>query len=376
MKNQDIKAIIIATFAKFFSKSQLYKTCYTIIMCLVVTQPLIIKTNPASYNWKDFCHKLNGKRYSDHCTLISLAQQIRGAGLLAYYRSTHKKANLNQALSLIQNQLAEFKTWLLALEQEALIAIKNKYQISNEIWQQYVTDTQEIKKNYQNGMLQSHPDVSHDPNVPADILEILTTILQQNNINPQSVRVTMQQSTGNYIAQARSFITIKSNSNTNSFKILHSYIPSSIEISPRMITVSATDKISFCSHEVQHLLQHHSLTEVILIQYLDYYCGVNGEEFRKTPEYQKLSHIHEAQAEVLSAIKNPKIAECLKIMRSKNYYPDHLYEEHFYDLSSIDMLWKVHGWLEFIHQDGLLNIRNEWFQAIKKCGNALQHLLA
>lgn len=175
----------------------------------------------------------------------------------------------------------------------------------------------------------------------------------------------------NHIAQARSFIE----TTLHNLTISHRYIPSVIEIFPQMITMSTENKISYCAHEIQHLLQHHGLSELILETYLKHYYGIEAKEFKKSSEYHKLSQIHEAQAEILSAIKNPHIAECLKTMRKKSYYPEHLYEEHFFHLASINMLWKVHGWLEFFHQDGVGKIKNEWFNKIAHYTDSLKQLV-
>lgn len=348
-----------------------------VALCLFLIQSFTIQTIPTAHDYKEYFHKLNGVQYADNCSLINIAQHIRGAGLLAYYRGTHKKANLDQALSVIQTQLTEFETWLLTLEKNALIAIKEKYSVSDDIWQNCLTDIRHIKNSHKNGMLLSHSNIIHDPNVPDELTEMLTTLLKENGINPQSIHFKMinhqkDNTSEHCIAQARSFITCDTH---NNFTIFYDYIPSIIEIYPPMINKSITDKMSFCAHEIQHLLQHHALTELVLTQYLEHYYNVDTAAFKKTKEYLTLSQIHEAQAEVLSAIKSPKIAECFKSMRAKNYYPNHLYEEHFCDLSSIDTLWKVHGWLEFIQQDGLIKVRNEWFDTIKKCGNSLKQLL-
>jgi hypothetical protein len=356
------------------------KSSLKALVILFLSHPHLIKPIQAPWYQKHF-HVLEGREYAENCMLITMAQYVRGAALLAYYRTTHRKADLHKALSLIQNQITEFERYLLTAESDALIAIKEKYQVTDKIWQQCLAEMQHIKNSYKNGMLQEHPDVTHDPNVPADIREILTTLLQQNGINPQSVNLKMitdqtkiNDST-HYLAQARSFILITSDAQNNTFTLYSDYIPSVIEIFPRMIELSANDKMSTCAHEIQHLIQHHSLTELILIKYLLHHYDVNISEFKKSPEYHTLSQIHEAQAEILSAVKNPEIAACLKKMRKNKYYPHHLYEEHFLHLSSIDMLFKVHGWLEFIHQDGFGKIRNEWYKKIKESVNSIKQLL-
>jgi hypothetical protein len=110
--------------------------------------------------------------------------------------------------------------------------------------------------------------------------------------------------------------------------------------------ISITHITSTCAHEIQHILQHRHLTSTLLLWYLNTYYNVGHTDLEKTPEFHKLAQIHEAQAEILSAIKDPKIAECLKIKRETVYYPDHLYEEHFFQLAHIDMLWQAREWLE------------------------------
>jgi hypothetical protein len=67
----------------------------------------------------------------------------------------------------------------------------------------------------------------------------------------------------------------------------------------------------------------------------------------ESSEYQKLQQIYESQAEILSAIKDPEIARCLRILRATGFYPEYLYERHYYHLSTIYMLWKVQAWLEY-----------------------------
>lgn len=336
------------------------KAFFKAVTLLSLTLPYQLKT--AQIPWyQDYFHKLDGARYTQHCSLIDIAQKIRGAALLTYYRTTHKKAHLDKAICLVQQQLKQFEPWLITLEKETLNSIKEKYHMSDDIWHKCLADMQQIKDSYWNGMLHSMPKITHDPNVPADIQEILTTLLRQNGINPQAVQFTMvsdQKEIGankNTMVQVQSFIksAITSTSNNN-LSIFSTYLPASIEIFPQLKERSLTEKISFCAHEVQHLIQHHSLTELVLTEYLNHYYGVTTEEFQQIPAYHTLSQIHEAQAEILAAIKNPTTAECLAMMRKKYPYPDHLYEEHFIHLSTINMLWKVHAWLEFFHHNGVI----------------------
>ena len=203
-------------------------------------------------------------------------------------------------------------------------------------------------------MLNPHPEVVHDDTIPAEITETIISLLKHNNINPQSISLYMISDPEVIAAKAHNIaeatMRITRTKNENELTFYPEYIPAHINIFPRIINASMTDKISFCAHEIQHLLQQHSVTEIIMQEYLDHYCSITPEELHKSSEHHKLAQICEAQAEILAAIKNAKIADCMKAFRKKNYYPDHLYEEHFFYVSTIDMLWKVHAKLTQLYK--------------------------
>jgi len=353
------------------------KITFQALVWLLLIQPYSTKTVEPSW-YQTYFNKLDLACYTNHCSLIHTAQKIRGSALVAYYRSTHKKVNLDKAICLVKSKLQEFEPWLKSVEQDALIAIKEKYHMTDDIWHKYLAETEHVKNGYKKGLLHNHPDATHDPSIPADILKILTALLHHNGINPKSLTIKMVTDQNqinenpNTMALVQSFITPITKENPT---IDPTYIPASIEIFPHINNQSSIEKVSFYAHEIEHLVQQHSLTILILEEYLNHYYGVKPEVFAQTAEYHKLSQIHEAQAEIFSAIKNPKIAYCLTALRKKYHYPNHLYQEHFYHLSTINMLWKVHAWLEFFHNNGLIKKRNEWVTKIKDCCNSLKSLL-
>jgi len=61
----------------------------------------------------------------------------------------------------------------------------------------------------------------------------------------------------------------------------------------------------------------------------------------KNNEFQHLLIIHEEQAEIFAALKDPKVAQALVDLRATAFYPKHLYEAHYHDLVEINNLWKV-----------------------------------
>jgi hypothetical protein len=295
------------------------------------------------------CNTGTGVNYLYNCAYID--DYVQQLGILDFcYTGTN---NTTDKIDSIQKQLKAFETEIFASEQQALLAIKAKYNVSNEIWQKYMADLHRMKTIYTKHLTKKNPDIIHDPNIPTDIFKTLVALLEQNGINPHSIhiKIVTDQKTidenPTTIAQAVSGITIFTSDASEQNFISYIHEPAKIEIFPRMLTeTSQINIMSTCAHEIQHVIQNHTLTTSILSAYLSHYYNIKNSEFQQTPEYHTLAQVHEAQAEILSAIRDPKIAECLKTKRAKMYYPDHLYEEHFYHLAYINMLWQVREWLE------------------------------
>lgn len=295
----------------------------------------------------------NKKDYSFNCRLINARHVVKGLGLLIYYRATHQKKNLDMAIQSIQNQLAEYKVWLLQEEQNALLALKNKYQMSDSAWHAYTNDLNELKQIYNEAIKNSWHNTNHDQNIPLPLFNAL----EKNKINPHSITLTMRsdQPRGVHML-VRSAIKIDRNSSTDKLIVKKTYVPLVIEIFPALHKNSSPEKtIALCSHEVEHIIQHHGLTDVLIQLYLEHYCSIDPATLDRCPEYQTLMQIHEAQAEVLSAIKDPQAAACLTEYRSTTFYPQYLYEEHYSNLSDVNMLWQLDAWLTFIHENGFKN---------------------
>lgn len=300
-----------------------------------------------------YFHEHNAVRYKKNCILIDYAQKIRQAALLTYYKALYDRS---QALTAIEDKYTEIATWVYKIEQDILTNIKKRYAINDDIWQRCVANIEKTKKIYHRGMLLPHPETVHDATIPADTLHLLTKVLELNDINPHSINITIitdpvtAHIKPNVKASAEMVMYMPTKDADNHLIFSDTYIPPTIILLPKMYTQSIQEQLSCCAHEVQHLIEQHPITEIIIFHYLFYYCAVNKEEFKKTPEYHQLSQIHEVQAELLAAIKNPLLARSLKNLRKKTYYPKHLYEEHFYHLSTIDMLWNIKARLVAEHK--------------------------
>lgn len=319
-------------------------TMPTMAPCTIPTMPAFIQ-----------CLQLpNHANYAFNCLLIDITQIIQGLKLLCRYHTSYKKKNLYRAIHLIQKQLKEFETWLLQEEQDAMIAIKNKFNMNNEIWNACLADIQELKNVYKKTMQRTYPNISHDKNIPANLLDTLTTMLTDNSINPRSVSIKiidhLDPVEPNKQMQVRSRVNATIDTTNNRLVIHQQYQPIIIEIFPGMVQCTQQKTTAMCAHEVQHIIQHHVLTQSILELYLQHYCSVDKVTLIASPECQQFIQIHEAQAELLSAIKDPEIAHCLSGFRANSYYPQYLYEEHYYHLSTVDMLWKLDAWLTWCQQ--------------------------
>jgi len=327
------------------------------ILLFLMQLPDINAANSLWYH--KYFNKLDTFHYDRDCSLIDHLQKVRGYILLAYYRLTHKKNNLPRAMALIQNKLKEFKTWLFAMEAETLLTIKKKYNISDALWQEYLTTLQHIKSIYLQGLLYPIKNIKHDQTIQPETFDLIINLLKKSNINPKSITIQMankQDQTEEHqdtMAEVLTFIDRKINKQQK-LSIIPTYIPAHIKIFPHSDDCSLNDKMSFYVHEIEHLLQQHSLTTLILAQYLEHYCNISRDDFHESKEYQTLVQIQEAQAEIFAAIKNSDFSCCLTSMRKKYFYPDHLYQEHFYHLSTITMLWKVHAWLEFFYDNEVI----------------------
>ena len=320
----------------------------------------------------------HGQNYALNTLLIDMTQVIRGLGLLVYYRTTHKKKNLDCAINAIHDQLKECETWLLHEERNALLAIKNRFTIDNEIWNACLTDIQELKDIYKTAMRQPSPEVLRDENVPTELLDTITTMLLKNNINPQSITIQMAaHPKASALIHVQSAIEMTVNPVNNKLIISKQYLPPILEIFPttKKQQLSREKTIALCAHEVQHIIEHHGLTEVVLHAYLEHYYSIDKPTLTATPEFQKFVQIREAQAELLSAIKDPDIAHCLSHYRSETFYPQYLYEEHYYQLSNVDMLWKLDAWLTRCQQLSIAHTKNNVITKMRNLADSCKELI-
>lgn len=322
------------------------------LICLLAV-PLLHPVKAAQLPWYHaYFHKKAGTRYAQNNSLIDFAQKIRCAARMLYYRVSHKNSELDEALLNIEAELKKFELVLSEQEEQALLAIKEKYGIHNDVWDKYLHDVEKVKNSYRLAMTKPHKEVTHDPAIPAKIQEMLIAFLKENNINPQSINFIMsneEQAHDEPNTLAFTILYTSTENIQNRLIISQKYIPAEIIIFPSLLQKPRDIQISTCAHEIQHLVSQHPVSLLILYEYLAHYCSIEITELQQTAEYHQLTQIYEAQAEILAAIANPYTARAMKAERKEFYYPNNLYEEHFYHLSTIAMLWKLHDKLEALY---------------------------
>ena len=286
-----------------------------------------------------------GTDYKENCILIDRFQSIRQTFFAAYYAIIYRKNNIPFLLSFIKQRLESFKILANDRKNKALEAIKKKYMIDDAIWEKLCADIERLKKIHNAAMEKSNTIVNTD-SLDAETKKIISFLLKNNNIDPDAIAIKIIndqeiiKKNPSTLAKTKKFIEFSTA--TNDLIIFDTYIPSHIELYPNIHNAPLFKKISAYAHEIQHLVHHHAITENILSEYLKHYYKIEEEIFKQSEEYKQLSQANEAQAEINAAINHPHVAHCLKKLRKIDHYLNHLYEEHFFHLSTIDMLWKLY----------------------------------
>ncbi len=208
----------------------------------------------------------------------------------------------------------------------ALLKIKKTFNIPDEPWQQCMKGIELVKKYNKNISLKTtHSNVIHDSNLPNNLLEITKRLLHENDINPASVSIKNKvehknlhthTDTTNIIGCAQAPITTINNIS----KLLQGDIKTTIKQNePACIFLSKNEfnemkpehQYANIAHEVTHLVEDHG-TELSGILYLLKLYGYDKDQIIKHPVWLAYSRTIETNANILPALKNPKIARYMK----------------------------------------------------------------
>lgn len=338
---------------------------FLIITSLFCSQ--IIHTGTKPWYMVDI-KNMNSTYYTKNCTKIGRIQSLRTIGTIAYNLITHDKNNPEKQLQEIKDQLKHFETKLLKKEQDALLAIKNKFQINQAQWDELINTIETLKDVYTQGMQQEWSDITH--NVPGEIKNILYDLMKKNNIHPQSINLKTSDKNTCTIAQAKTLLYTHTDPDQT---FIDDYTPHTIKFFPASLNNTYKRTKATCAHELEHLIQHHAITEIVIKKHLKHYHQLSQDEIENSDEFYTLNRIHEQQAEILSSIKDSEVAACMAHHRSKSHYDKYLHEKHYYHLTTIHMLWQLHAWVKFFHHGGIEKTTEEFKSKIEQSVSAFRN---
>ncbi len=265
--------------------------------------------------------------YKNKCRLIDVAQTAKKAaffmnGVISPEAITQKRLHITQ--------------YYLEKEIQIITELAHTIGLSDAEWQQCLNTIQTVKQ-----LSPSTNNVFHDPALLTEHLVLLTTILNYNGIDPNTINIVVKKSQEEQTYACASIALSYTYSPSDFHFIQNPRITQTLTIFENSLTVSASDLLAIFAHEVEHLYRKDALTSSIIEQYLQHYHQKGRDYLKTNAAFQKLTILYEAYAEIFAALKNADAAQALVDMRAQKYYPNHLYEAHYHDLVEINNLWKA-----------------------------------
>lgn len=144
-----------------------------------------------------------------------------------------------------------------------------------------------------------HPLATHDPRIPAPLYKTMCTTMQDEGLNPHSVKLTYKTDSQDthLLADSRGFIF------ANGFPIGLLRSAPKIQFYPPLSQGSQADQFFTCGHELWHiLLLHNSM-------------GYIARTHNPNTDTERLYSLREQEADVYAASKNKEIAHAAAIAR-------------------------------------------------------------
>jgi|GEM_PF-4538472 len=279
--------------------------------------------------------------YKHKCSLIDAMQVIKAncsitQSLLS--RKAHQKLKiaLKKQRRIIENTYRK-------KEQGILEKLGQSLQFSDNEWLECLRTIKNIKNNRFQFI---SSDTHHDQEIPSSLLSLISSLCTQNNLNPHTVNVVMNTiDNPNTYAHASIGLFYTYSPEATPF-IQQAHIKQTITLSEKLTQETSLRQLAFCAHEVEHICQGHGIVLAIIEQYAQHYLQCGKETLNKNQDYLLLKVLHEEQAEIFAALKNAHVAQALVMLRSKQYYPQHLYEAHYHTLVKINNMWKIEQFID------------------------------
>ncbi len=244
-----------------------------------------------------------------------------------------------------KKRLAEIEHNLRVEEKNAIKAFAQEHNISDKSLRKCLSIITN-HKTAQQDFLASEPSrwnclAIHDSAFPQEIIRLL----KQNGINPQ--KISLINSTQPYSFSEN---TAASAQSTNARLEISDKIvitqPPNITVYPRFHESDTLFHKSTLLHEMEHILSGHGITKVWLLRYAAQNTNKSDDDIRQSATYQELTTIHERQAEIFSALKNPEYSYAHRNDRLHDYYEGRTFIKHYSQLAEIDELHKLQYKLE------------------------------
>jgi len=183
----------------------------------------------------------------------------------------------------------------------------------------------------------------HDPDIPEELYTSITTLLCNNNIDPNGVNIIVHKTHSDKpytFAAAQTRLNYSYQPTFTPF-IQQPHITCNLILYEQIFNESSSNQCALIAHEVEHLCQQHTLMMVIIEQYAQHYLQYSKAVLKHNHYFQQLKVLHEEQAEIYAALKDEHVAQALVNLRSEKLYPNCLDEKHYYHLVEINNAWKI-----------------------------------
>lgn len=309
-------------------------------------------------SWYKNSEKMRGHIYQSlSVPAINAMQSIQSKGsyALTTVESMWDKNIFQKKIASIEAEFKNIENNLRSQQKNAVIAIFHKNELDDESTIPFCLDIiDELKKFGQEYMSKPQPDIYHDTTIPANLYAAIIKNLKKDNVDPDSIRIidrTKDETIKDVVFEDAIAMAPYFNWSVKDGKLAihkeHPQFYGSIALLPKIITVASNDEEeAMLAHECKHIKEQHSTTCGAIKSCLyrlsnDY----NEEQLLNSPEWNKLTEIHEQQAEVFPSLQDAETASRMRKTRAAHHYTGMLYESHYNQLSRIDEMWKQHAWL-------------------------------
>lgn len=247
---------------------------------------------------------------------------------------THTKET---ALQKIDRRLTHIKATLKGDEIKAINEIYKEFNVTNQD-QQTINSVLSQYKEFQKQYL-SQPRKQECDTLESTCPEILS-FCKQVNIHLSAVELRVSNDDSSLVAAASGLganYQFENDMLIVGKNDIFGY--PTITLYPNFSNLSYHEGVATFGHELTHLaLQHHEVDSILFME-IKYFTSTKNEDIKNSKNRKNLETIFERQAEILH--KDAEFVSKMRTKRKRGYYPDHLFLNHYAQLTEIDELHKL-----------------------------------